>query len=160
MPGVSSPPPRPPRSQAAAGSLSPAVVTGTDAEIEFATRDLAAAERAEGDIAEQSRQITEAVGRERLAEVDRMARDYPGRRGHDPRGQHRYRRGWPPDLKVSWSRPELLQLTGATDTQLPNPLEWRLAGYWPSAPVSGGNGPTYVPCGPTGDSTAAKRRAA
>lgn len=97
MPGVSSPPPRPPRSQAAAGSLSPAVVTGTDAEIGAATRDLAAAERAEGDIAEQNRQITEAVDRERLAEVDRLARDNPGRRGHDPRGQHHYRRGWPLD---------------------------------------------------------------
>lgn len=66
LPGVSSPPPRPPRSQAAAGSLSPAVVTGTDAEIGAATRDLAAAERAEGDIAEQNRQITEAVDCERL----------------------------------------------------------------------------------------------
>lgn len=54
------------------------LLIGTDAEIEAATRDLAAAnlaaERAEAAIAELNRQIAEAVERETIAEIEARAK--------------------------------------------------------------------------------------
>lgn len=127
-----------------------------------------AAERAEAAVSELNRQIAAAEEREALAEIDRKAaeaqaarvavleayRDLDGAAREVARlltkisaGQDTIRAAnnavaaaGRNDLKTPWPLSELLQLTGASDAQLPDPLMWQMRGYWPSAPTySGGS---------------------
>lgn len=125
-------------------------------------------ERAQAAAEELKKRITEAERREALAEIDRKAaeaqaarvsvlaayRDLDGAARevvrlltaiHDGQATIRAANSAVAaagrnDLKTSWPLSDLLQLTGASDAQLPDPLRWQLTGYWPSAPTySGGS---------------------
>lgn len=153
------------------------LLTGSDDQIEAATRDLAAAnlaaERAEAAVAELTRQIAEATERERLASVEKQASEAKAARVavieayaalHNATlvvtrlltviraGEATIREAngitsaaGRRDLKVPWPRAELLAHLGLTDGQLPDPLLWRIEGYWPDRAVFNGTAQMSAP---------------